>query len=155
MSKSPSFLKHALIYGVGHLLVSASGFVLLPLYLPSLSEAEFGTLDFLNRLSEAVLLFLLIKGLRQGLFSFHNLARDDRERRAVVGSALFLLLLFLGSGGLVVCLFAEPVCAHFHLGAPHLLLLAVVGLLLEALVTLLLGLAQARVESAFFTAVNF
>src|SRR5437867_1842091 len=101
MTKSSSFLKHAAVYGAGNLLVSAAGFILLPLYVRCLSEGEYGVLDYLNRLGEVVLLCLLIKGLRQALLAFHNQAKTEAERRAVVGSALMILTLFLGGAGCV------------------------------------------------------
>ena len=63
MAKS-SFLRHALVYGAGEALVSAAGFLLLPLYVRALSPEEYGDLDYLNRLGEIVLLCLLFKGLR-------------------------------------------------------------------------------------------
>src|SRR5262245_36543188 len=143
MAKS-SFLRHALVYGAGEALVSAAGFLLLPLYVRALSPEEYGTLDYLNRLGEIVLLCLLLKGLRQALFSSQNQARDDAERRAVVGSALFLTLLFLGSGGVIVVLAADPISRRFNLGSPDLLRLAILATFLEAIAALLRALAQAR-----------
>jgi O-antigen/teichoic acid export membrane protein len=153
MAKS-SFLKHALIYGSGNLLVYAAGFILLPLYVRCLSEGEFGTLDFLNRMGEVVLLCLLFKGLRQALFSFHNQARDETEKRAVIGSALFFTLLFLGVGGGIAALMAEPMCGWFRLGDPGVLRLAILAVFLESFTVLLLALAQARVESLLFSLVS-
>jgi len=154
MTKSSSFLKHAAVYGAGNLLVSAAGFILLPLYVRCLSEGEYGILDYLNRLGEVVLLCLLIKGLRQALLAFHNQAKTDTERRAVIGSALTILILFLGGGGLLVWSFADPIAERFKLGSPDLVRLAVAAIFLESFAMLLLGLAQARVESRFFTIVN-
>lgn len=154
MTTSSSFLKHAAIYGAGNLLLSAAGFILLPLYVRCLSAAEYGVLDYLNRLGEIVLLCLLIKGLRQALLAFHNQARSDEDRRAVIGSALAILTLFLGGGGLLVCLFAGPICDRLSLGSPGLVRLAVAAVFLESFAMLLLGLSQARVESRFFTLVN-
>ncbi len=153
MAKS-SFLRHAAVYGAGEVLVSAASFLLLPLYVRALSPEEYGALDYLNRLGEIVLLCLLFNGLRQALFSFQNQARDESERRAVVGSALFLTLLFLGGGGGLVALAAEPLCRRFDLGAPGLLRLAILAVVLESVAMLLLALAQARQKSFFFVAVS-
>src|SRR5207248_4948340 len=128
-----SFLRHAAVYGSGDLLVYAAGFLLLPLYVRALSPGEYGTLDILNRLGEVVLLFLLFKGLRQALFSFHNQARDEAEKRAVVGSALFLTLLGLGGGGALAALLAEPISRVLDLGSPAVLRLAILAVFLESL----------------------
>lgn len=149
-----SFLRNAAIYGAGDLLVYAAGFLLLPLYVRALSPAEYGTLDVLNRLGEVVLLCLLFKGLRQAMFSFHNQARDERERRAVVGSALFVTLLLLGLGGGIACVAAAPISEWLDLGTPDVLRLAVLAVFVEALSVLLLALAQARQEASFHAMVS-
>jgi O-antigen/teichoic acid export membrane protein len=153
MAKS-SFLRHALVYGAGEALVSAANFLLLPVYVRALSPEEYGTLDYLNRLGEIVLLCLLFKGLRQALFSFQNQARDEAERRAVVGSALLLTLLFLGGGGAMVALAAEPISQEFEFDSPDLLRLAILAVFLESIAALLRSLAQAREKSTFFVVIN-
>ncbi len=164
-----SFARHALIYGMGDVLAYAAGFFLLPLYLRRLSKAEVGTLELLNRVGEVVLLCLLFKGLRQALFSFHNQAESERERRSAVGSALFVTVLLLGAGGAITALAAEPISdvleldesdgdssgsESFGLAGPGLVRLAVVAVFAEALSALLLSLAQARAEATLFAAVS-
>jgi O-antigen/teichoic acid export membrane protein len=149
-----SFLRHACIYGAGNLLVYAAGFVLLPLYVRCLTPGEYGTLDVLNRLGEVVLLCLLFKGLRLALITFYSQAKDEAGRRAVVGTSLLFTLLFLGAGGAAACLAAESICRLGDLGDPDLLRLAVVAVFLESYCVLLLSLAQARVESLFFSLVS-
>ena len=153
MAKS-SFMRHAAVYGVGELLVYAAGFLLLPVYVRTLSPEEYGILDYVNRLGEIVLLCLLFKGLRQGMFSFHNQAKDAAERQAVVGSALFMTLLLLGGGGAVAALFAEPLDDWLDLGGPTVVRLAILAVCLESFSTLLLALAQARIQSLFFVLVS-
>ena len=152
MGKS-SFLRHAAVYGAGNLLVYAGGFLLLPLYVRCLKQSEYGTLDVLNRLGEVVLLCLLYNGLRQALIAFHNQAADERERRAVVGSALALAGLLLGAGAGLVLLAAGPLSRALK-ADPGLLRLAVLAVVLESLYLLFLALAQARQESLFFVLVS-
>ncbi|MBI1914228.1 MAG: oligosaccharide flippase family protein [Planctomycetes bacterium] len=155
MAKKSSFLWHAAVYGGGNLLVYAAGFLLLPLYVRCLSESEYGTLDVFNRLGEVVILCLLYNGLRQALLAFHNQARDEMERRAVVGSAILLTLLLLGGGGALVMVVASPLSRWLQIENPGLLRLAVASVVLESLALMLLALAQARVESVFFAVVTF
>src|SRR6185369_5249016 len=150
MAKQSSFLWHAAVYGGGNLLVYAAGFLLLPLYVRCLSESEYGTLDVFNRLGEVVILCLLYNGLRQALLAFHNQAKDEPERRAVVGSAVLLTLLLLGGGGGLVMVAAGPLSRWLQTGDCGLLRLAVASVVLESLALMLLALAQARVESIFF-----
>jgi O-antigen/teichoic acid export membrane protein len=149
-----SFLRHAAIYGAGDILVYAASFLLLPLYVRALSQEEYGTLEALSKLGEMVLLCLLFKGLRQGMFSFHNQAKSDAERRSVIGSALFMTLLFLGGGGIIAALLAEPLSRCLKIDDPAAVRLAVLAVFLEAFATLLLALAQARVQSVFFVGVS-
>src|SRR5439155_7224913 len=132
MAKKSSFLWHAAVYGGGNLLVYAAGFLLLPLYVRCLSESEYGTLDVFNRLGEVVILCLLYNGLRQALLAFHNQAKDETERRAVVGSAILLTVVLLGGGGALVMIAASPLGRWLQADA-GLLRLAVASVVLESL----------------------
>jgi O-antigen/teichoic acid export membrane protein len=155
MMRTPSFLRHAAIYSAGNLLLQAAGFLLLPIYVRCLSEAEYGTLEVLNRVGEVLAIFLLGSGLRQALFTFHGQSHDEAERRQVVGTLLTLTGSLLLTGGTLLLLLAGPVSGWLKsANDPGLLRLAVVTTLLEGLTLLLLALAQARQESIFFTAVS-
>ena len=61
-----SFFRHALLYGLGSILVQAGGVVLVPLYTRCLSTADFGALEVLSRCAEMAGTLLLIGGLRKG-----------------------------------------------------------------------------------------
>jgi O-antigen/teichoic acid export membrane protein len=155
MMRTPSFLRHAAIYSAGNLLLQAAGFLLLPIYVRCLSEAEYGILEVLNRVGEVLAIFLLGSGLRQALFTFHGQSRDEAERRRVVGTLLTLTGGLLLSGGTLLLLLAGPISGMLKSASdPGLLRLAIFATLLEGLTLLLQALSQARQESVFFTAVS-
>jgi O-antigen/teichoic acid export membrane protein len=153
--RTPSFLQHAAVYGIGNVVLQAAGFLLLPLYLRCLDEEQYGQLEVLSRISEVLALCLLCNGLRQTLLTFHGQSQDDRERGAVVGSLLVLLVgaVLLGGGLLIV--FAEPLARVLDAGDPDLLRLAQVAIFLEAAALVLLALAQARLQALFYVTLSF
>ncbi|MCI0456971.1 MAG: lipopolysaccharide biosynthesis protein [Gemmataceae bacterium] len=150
-----SFLGHALVYGLGGMLLQAVGIVLLPLYTRFLSPAEYGLLEVFTRLGEVVGLCLLLNGLRQGIIVFHGQGEGESQRRQVAATAVTVTALGGVLGGALALALLGPLAERFGLGDPLLLRLAVLGILLEALCSVLLALSQARLESGFFVAVTF
>lgn len=151
---SGSFLHHALIYGLGNILIYAGNFFLLPIYVRYLSEAEYGVLDALHRIGEVLILCLFYNGLRQALFVFHNQTDDPKEKREVIGSVLGITSLFFLFGGGLLFFWSRPLAVQLGTGSVDTLRLAILTVLLEAFSLLLLALAQARVESTFFVTVS-
>lgn len=152
--QTPQFLRHAVVYGFGTLVVNACGIFLLPLYLRYLPPDEYGTLDGLRTVGEVVLILLLFGGIKQALLTYHGQQREEAERRRVVGSALAL-------GGLVVFVGASATLLGSGLlgelldfASPGLLEATLFVLLLEASSGLLMTCCQARVESGLFMAVS-
>ncbi len=146
-----SFLKHAATYGLATLLVQAGGFVLLPLYLRCLSEADNGVLELVGRLAETVGTLLLLGGFRQALFTFYQQAGEELERRRVVTTAYLLIATAALIGALIFGVLT-PWLSSDEVPA-WLLYLAVAGILLEPFSLLPLTLIQARIESATYTLV--
>jgi O-antigen/teichoic acid export membrane protein len=149
-----SFVRHAAVYGLANLLIQAGGFILVPLYARCLTRADFGVLEVLGRAAELIGGCLLIGGLRQALFTFHQQAQLERHRRRAVCAVLILVTTCCLLGGGAVLLFAGPIsaCCGQDLD-PGLLRLAVLGILLEPLAQMPLALLQARVESVAFVSV--
>ncbi len=150
-----SFFRHALLYGLGSVLVQAAGIVLVPLYTRCLSQADYGAYEVLGRCAEMAGTLLLIGGLRQGLMTFYQQSKSDAEREQVFRSTMALLVLVSVVGGGLIMALAGPVCNCFQSdGRPMisagLMRLAVLGVLLEPLAVMPLALMQARVESAAF-----
>jgi O-antigen/teichoic acid export membrane protein len=149
-----SFLRHALVYGLGNTLLYAASFVLLPLYTRCLDPSEYGALEILNRATEVLSLCLLFTAARQATTTFYRQSADDLGRRRVVGTVLGALLAAVLLGAVALALAAEPIAAALDIGSPYLLRLAGGAALAEGATFVLLGLPQARLQSALFVSVN-
>jgi O-antigen/teichoic acid export membrane protein len=161
-----SFFKHAAVYGLANLLLQGGGLILLPIYLRSLSSADYGVLEVVGRLAETVGTVLLFGGFRQAMMTFYQQAENETQRRRLVCSALVLYLVSaLVGGGLAlgvlpdICHRFAPVLTDLTGGgeAPvmgvGLFRLAILGILLEPFSLVPLTLIQARVESVTYVMV--
>jgi O-antigen/teichoic acid export membrane protein len=151
---SRSFVRHALVYGVGSLLVHAASVLLVPLYTRLLSPEEFGVLEVFNRVAEVASVCLLMGGLRQAVVVLYGRADCEPERRAVACTSVAMIAGCTLAGAAVVLTALGQAGEGLALGRPLLLHLAVVALLLEGVFVTLLALSQMRLESVFFVAVN-
>ncbi len=152
--KTPQFLRHAAVYGLGTLVVNACSVFLLPIYLRCLSPGEYGTLEWLRSVGEIVLICLLFGGLKQALLSYHGQALAEAERRRVVGSSLALAALVVLVGGGATLWGSGLLGRALNFDRPGLLEATVFVLLLEAVSGLLMTSCQARLESGLFMAVT-
>ncbi|MFO0930458.1 MAG: lipopolysaccharide biosynthesis protein [Gemmataceae bacterium] len=155
-----SFLRHAAVYSVANFLVQGGSFILLPIYLRCLTPADYGVLEVTGRLAETVGTFLLLGGLRQGLYTFYQQAADDRERRQVVSATFLLILVCCLVGGLGSLAFGPwlgewlaPSGGDGSALPLPLLNLAILAILLEPLSLFPLTLIQARVESGRYVVI--
>lgn len=156
-----SFLRHAAVYGLASLLVQAGGFVLLPVYLCCLGPGDYGVLEVVGRLAETVGTLLLFGGFRQALMTFYQQAPDEAARRRVAGAAFVLVVGSCVVGGAAALAFGSSLGAWLAPRVsgeggpldPWLIRLAILGILLEPLSLVPLGLLQARVESSRYVAV--
>ena len=153
--RNQSFLGHAAIYGFGSLLTQAAAFVLLPLVTRTLDRSEFGLLEILNRIGDVATIFLLFGGIRQATLAMIRQSSTDAERHQVASTLVLLLAGITLVGGTIITVFADPLSRLAATGNAALLTLAVWAVLLDAAVFVVLGLAQARLESLFFVGVSF
>jgi O-antigen/teichoic acid export membrane protein len=148
------FLRHALVYGLGSLLLHAASVVLLPLYTRWLSPEEFGMLEVFNRVGEVLGICLMLGGLRQATVVLHGQSHSAAERRRIAGTAVAVVAAAVLLGALLSLTVLAGRAWGLGLGDPLLLVLAVVAFLLENSATALLALTQVRVQSVFFVAVS-
>jgi len=151
---SQSFLRHALIYGLGSVLVQAASFILLPLYTRCLTPAEYGTLEVLNRLGECAVVFLMFGGIRQAALAFHGQSADVGQQRRVMGSTVILVGITAVAGGCLMMVLCEPLSHALAVGSPALLRLAVWAMILDGMNFVLLVGPQARQEPVFFVTIT-
>jgi O-antigen/teichoic acid export membrane protein len=157
-----SFLRHAAVYSLANILVQASGFVLLPIYIRCLTPEEYGLLEILGRLAETVSTCLLFGGFTQALLTFYNQADHEIERRRVVSTTFALVVLNGVIGGLLVMVLAGPIAgwldqfmaAQSGSVSPWLVRLAFATILLEPFCLLPLILLQARFRSGFYVTIT-
>ncbi len=108
--------KHTLTYGAGSVMVAAGAFLLIPVYTHTLSTAEFGALEILNRIAD-VLLIVMFLGMRQSYIRIFF--DDDAEGWGDTVTATFLLFclfscavvasaLYPWAGGALSKLYGDP-----------------------------------------------
>jgi O-antigen/teichoic acid export membrane protein len=151
---SQSFVRHALVFGLGSLLLHAAGVLLVPLYTRLLSPEEFGILEVFNRVAEVASVCLLMGGLRQAVVVLYGRTENERQRQAVACTSVVMLACGTLLGAAAILAVLSQVGDGLALGQPLLLHLAVVALLLENICVALLAFSQLRLESVFFVAVN-
>ncbi len=156
--KDLAFLKHAAVYGMANMLVRAGSFILVPLYLHSMSQAENGVVEILDRLAETVGTMLLIGGLRQALHTLYQQTDDEVERKKIFGAAMLLVGCFCATIGGAALVGAGPLTDLLATDngkiAPNLFRLAVLAILLEPLSLMPLALFQIRVHSGRFLVIS-
>jgi O-antigen/teichoic acid export membrane protein len=84
-------VKHTLIFGIGSVVNSAFGLVLVPLYTRYLRASEFGVLSLLT-ITLTLITIVLKFGLNQAFFRHYYDTENPSERRRIVGSTLIFLL---------------------------------------------------------------
>lgn len=154
MSGNHSFLKNAVIYGLGGVAMQLASVVLLPLYTHYLSPADYGVLEILDRTGQIIVLLLLGNGVRMATFSFYCQANTPEERRQTFSSIAVVLWTILAIGALLSVALSPLLASALQIGNPLLVLLGIGVVLLQGLVALPLALMQARVESLSFVISN-
>lgn len=149
-----SFLRHALTYGGGTLLLQAASVLLLPLYTRYLSPAEFGVLDVLNRLGEVLCICLMVNGISKAAVAFYRQAEDEEDRARTAATLTLFLAAILGGIGLLVVPLAGGAGEFFGMHDSALLTFGVLTALLQATTAIPLALMQSRLESGAFTWAN-
>ncbi len=106
----------ALIYMLGMLLSRAASLIMLPVYTRVLTPADYGVLQLLDMTSDVVAI-LVSAGCTAGVMRFFFKAQLERERRAVLGSAITLQIGLNLVGTALIVIFARPIWQHVLHGA--------------------------------------
>jgi O-antigen/teichoic acid export membrane protein len=150
-----SFLKNAFVYALGDMLLLASGVVLLPLYTRCLTRTEFGVLEILERVSEVLVVALVLRGLPQGVLVLYRQARDPERRGQVVGAGVLLAIAAVILGMVSLALVAGPLSDGLQLASPSLLIVMALASLIDGISVVILATNQARTESTWYVAISF
>lgn len=87
--------RHGLVYAVGIMLSRVVGLIMLPVYTRYLSPAGYGVLQLIQMVLEVASIAAGSR-LGAGIFRFYHKAETAEERRAVLSTALILLLTTYG-----------------------------------------------------------
>jgi len=83
--------KHGIIFGIGGVLQKTIAFILLPVYTTRLAVAEYGSLGLLIT-TGSILSTIFILGINYGLFRSYFDYKDEENRKAVISSAFYMIL---------------------------------------------------------------
>jgi O-antigen/teichoic acid export membrane protein len=154
-TRTQPFLRHALVYGLGNMLLQAAGMLLLPLYTRFLSPAEYGNLEVVIRIGETIAVCLLFNGLRQVLLMLHGQSESEAERRSLARTAVAVVAGFVAVGGLLAFTVSELLASLLRVEDSGLLRLGVLTAMADSAFAVLMTLVQARTQSVFFVTVTF
>lgn len=82
--------QHGIVFGLGTILQSAIGFLLIPLYTTHLTTSDYGILGLIL-ITGNILSAIFALGLGSGLFRSYYDYDDEENRREVISTALFLI----------------------------------------------------------------
>lgn len=147
--------REAMIYTIGTLLSRAASLIMLPVYTRLLTPADYGLLQILDMTSDVVAI-LVSAGCTAGVIRFYFKADAERERRAVLGSAITLQIGLNLIGSLLLVIFAEPIWRHALHGAQtkELVYLAAANFTLSSLSIVPLIFMQIEKRAVLFSTVS-
>jgi len=145
-----------MIFGVGSVLRSAFGFLLVPLYSRKLTAGEFGVLS-LSTIMLTLTTILLSFGMNHAFFRHYYETQEPAHRRRIVGSTL-VFLVFSTAALCAVLYVAAPVITSTlftpRTSRPELLQLVFVICFFEVITTVPESVLRANFKSGWYSAVN-
>ncbi|HEX8184274.1 MAG TPA: oligosaccharide flippase family protein [Blastocatellia bacterium] len=149
-------VKHTLIFGIGSLVKSAFGVLLIPVYTRYLRASEFGVLSLLT-ITLTLVTIVLTFGLNHAFFRHYYETEAAPHRRRIVGSTLIFLIISSSLLTGVLCLLAPQVSAAVFSGdaskASLLQLVFLIGFF-ETLTIVPDSILRANFKSARYSALS-
>ncbi len=108
-------VKHTLIFGLGSVVSSAFGLVLVPVYTRYLRASEFGVLSLLT-ISLTLITIVLKFGLNHAFFRHYYETEDQSRRNRIVGSTLLFLIFSTTASIALLTAFAPQVSKFIFAG---------------------------------------
>ncbi|HYK81718.1 MAG TPA: oligosaccharide flippase family protein [Gemmatimonadales bacterium] len=147
--------RHGFVYGAGMLLSKVVSFVMLPLYTHYLTPADYGLLQLIQMVLEVA---SIVAGSRlgAGIFRFYHKAETAAARRAVLSTALLVLVTSYAAATAALYVFA-PAVAQAALGSTAyvtLVRVAGMGLAFEGLLLVPFAYLRLRDQSLLYVGVG-
>ena len=147
--------RHGLVYGTGIVLSKAVAFVMLPIYTRYLTPADYGVLQLIDMVIEVA---SIVAGARlgAGIFRYYHKAETVRERRAVLSTALIVIVTSYAAATTAMY-FAAPTIASVALGSAAdapLVRIAGMSLAFESLLLVPFAYLRVRDQSVLYVAIS-
>lgn len=148
-------VKDSAIYAVGTIASRLVGFIMIPVYTRVLTPADYGIIETIVRLVDIIGLFLAL-GLAEALLRHYYIAKDEEDRKRLVGTVFTLNLAVVLVGGLLVLPFSSHLAemAFGHSRYSHYVAVSLIGMLVGNLIELPLTLWRAEGKAWRFTSVS-
>lgn len=146
MSDIKRLFKHGAVYAIGNAIQSAVAFLLIPVYTRYLSTAHYGYLEILNTFSSILVMVLSFGFASAILKTYFRDAKDDDERKQLVGTAFMFILPVALLATIIMFFFANDI-GSFLLQNPEMGWLLKISLVSTFFVIFMnLGLAVLRAQ---------
>ena len=147
--------KHGLVYGGGIILSKAVAFIMLPVYTHYLTPADYGLLQLVDMVLEVA---SIVAGSRlgAGIFRYYHKANTPGKRRAVLSTALIVLVTSYATAATAILVFA-PTISRVAFGSPEQVTLVRIGglsLAFESLLLVPFAYLRLRDKSLFYVGVT-
>lgn len=147
-----SLVKDSLVYALGVVLGRLAGFIMIPVYTRLFTPADYGVLETVSRLVDIFGLILSL-GLAGALLRYYNTATADSDRRALISSAM-ILMIAVTALGIAVLFPITPLLTRLTFGDTQYAALVRISLLeslLSAFIWLPLTISRAQGRPWRFT----
>ena len=131
LSKFKELAKHSLSFGIGEILTTSVGIILIPVYTRELNPDEYGVLSLLL-ITFTFLSTISVLGLNSALVRSYYDYKDEKDRRRMAGTATLILLMGLIIFGGIFAVFSSSLSRLIFCEAKytyHFILLAVTNFL--------------------------
>ncbi|OLB80773.1 MAG: hypothetical protein AUI15_41075 [Actinobacteria bacterium 13_2_20CM_2_66_6] len=143
--------RHGLVYGAGMLVSRGVAFIMLPVYTHYLTPDDYGVLQLVQMVLEVV---SIVAGSRlgAGIFRFYHKAETPAERRAVLSTALVVLLTSYALAAVAMWALAPAIARTTFRGIQDVALVRVagMGLAFEGLLLVPVAYLRVRDRSMFY-----
>jgi len=147
-----TLVKDSAVYAVGTIASRLVGFIMIPVYTRVLTPADYGIIETVVRLVDIISLFLAL-GLAEALLRHYYLAKDEEDRRRLVGTVFNLNLTVVMVGSLLTIPFSPYLTrlAFGHDRYTHYVTVSLVSMLVGNLIELPLTVWRAEGKAWRFT----